>query len=74
MSRTARIGLARKYREPLLDTGSTPRKQGKPRPKARKNSDFAVLDFGSARIVNGAGVGRFEAFAAATFQPDDLGP
>ncbi len=53
MSRMARMaGLARKDREPQLDTGSTPRKQGKRRPKSRKNSDFAVLDFASARIVN----------------------
>jgi hypothetical protein len=67
-------GLLDEDREPLLDTGSIPRKQGKRRPKARKNSDFAVLDFASWRIVNGGGVGRFELFVAATFKPDDLGP
>ena len=50
-------GLARKVGRGLdlqLNIGSPPPKQGKFRPKAPENRDFAVLDLALARIVNGA--------------------
>jgi hypothetical protein len=38
----------------LLNTVSSPCKQGKFPPKAPENADFTVLDLTLARIVNGA--------------------
>jgi hypothetical protein len=38
----------------LLNIGSLPPEQGKFPANASENSDFAVLDLTSARIVNGA--------------------